>query len=178
MKIIAFESLAPVAEADFLPDSALLLPGRPMFYPESGAGWHLVPFTAVRLNRLGKGVAPKFATRYYDALAPALRLVLPGCQAPGLLSGMDASVVCGAWMEPHLFGSRLDALCGDHPLLFTAGPDAIAAAIAAVSRLTTVKMGDIILLPSPSAPIPATPRTRITLTAPSHPDPLLGLKIV
>lgn len=36
MKIIPFSSLGPVPEADFMPDSALLLPGRPMFYPEEG----------------------------------------------------------------------------------------------------------------------------------------------
>ena len=43
MKIIPFSSLGPVPEADFMPDSALLLPGRPMFYPEEGEGWVLQP---------------------------------------------------------------------------------------------------------------------------------------
>ncbi len=59
MKIIRFITLPPSHTLDFHPDSALLLPGRPMFYPDFGGEWVAFPMLAVRLNRLGKSVDRK-----------------------------------------------------------------------------------------------------------------------
>ncbi|MCM1163756.1 MAG: hypothetical protein NC339_05855 [Muribaculaceae bacterium] len=177
MKIIVFDHILPEAEADFMPDSALLLPGRPMFFPEEGSGWVLEPHVAVRLNRLGKGVSPRFAHRYYDALTLGLRLTLPGHPAPGLLSGMDASVVCGEWLEPERFAELGELTIKDTTLRLPFSPSDIAEAIAAVSRLTTIKMGDIVLLPTVAPSIAATPRTRLQ-TETIDGFQLLNLKIV
>ncbi|MCM1522270.1 MAG: hypothetical protein NC039_06420 [Muribaculaceae bacterium] len=177
MKIIPFKSITPEAEADFMPDSALLLPGRPMFFPEEGDGWRLEPHVAVRLNRLGKGVAPKFASRYYDAMTLALRLTLPGHRSPGLLSGMDASVVCGEWMALDDFMKLRSVSIEGDAIEMSADRDEIAAAIAAVSRLTTIKMGDIVLLPALTPTFGASPHTRVEVKT-ADGNVLLNLKIV
>lgn len=177
MKIIPFSTLGPVPEADFMPDSALLLPGRPMFYPEEGEGWQLQPLVAVHVNRLGKGIAPKFATRYYDGITVALRLTLSGHPSPGLLSGLDSSVVCGEWMAPDTVPAIIEADINGAPVTLTASPDDIAAALEAVSRLTIMKMGDIILLPPACPPLTATPRTHVEVRLTDGRMPL-NLKIV
>ena len=67
MKIIRLTGSEPLSDIDFHPDSALLLPGRPLFYPDFGGDWHACLFLAIRINRLGKSVSEKFAPRYYDS---------------------------------------------------------------------------------------------------------------
>ncbi len=177
MKIIPFSSLGPVPEADFMPDSALLLPGRPMFYPEEGEGWVLQPLVAVHVNRLGKGIAPKFATRYYDGVTVALRLMLPGHPSPGLMSGLDGSVVCGEWLAPDTVPAALEATVNGTPVSLTASADDIAKALEVVSRLTIMKMGDIVLLPPSCSPLPSSPRSHVTVALADGREPL-SLKIV
>lgn len=177
MKIIPFSTLGPVPEADFMPDSALLLPGRPMFYPEEGEGWQLQPLVAVHVNRLGKGIASKFATRYYDGITVGLRLMLPGHPSPGLLSGLDSSVVCGEWMAPETVPDVIEADINGTAVTLAARPDDIAAALVTVSRLTIMKMGDIVLLPPACPALPATPRTQVGVRLTDGRVPL-NLKIV
>lgn len=177
MKIIPFSTLGPVPEADFMPDSALLLPGRPMFYPEDGERWQLQPLVAVHVSRLGKGIAPKFATRYYDGITVGLRLTLQEHPSPGLLSGLDSSVVCGEWMAPDTVPAIIEADINGALVTLTARPADIAAALEAVSRLTIMKMGDIVLLPPACVALPANPRTHVEVRLPDGRMPL-NLKIV
>ena len=72
-----------MSDVDFHPDSALLLPGRPMFYPDFTGDWQAQLYMAVHINRLGKSVSTKFAPRYYDGASVAVRvepLLSPDCQ--------------------------------------------------------------------------------------------------
>lgn len=164
-------------DADFSPESALLLPGRPMFMPElaEGESVSLQPCVAVRVNRLGKSVSEKFAPRYIDAVAPALRMVFEPDLTPGLHSGMDSTVYVGGWRPalPTLMKAG-DTAIDPSPVT----PGRIAEALARVSRLTTMKMGDILLFPLPCPPlVPPPSKTHLTITTPAG-EPLLDVKIV
>ena len=50
------------------PDSAILKDGKPFFVPDFSAEVHYETEVVVRICRLGKNIAPRFAHRYYDAV--------------------------------------------------------------------------------------------------------------
>ena len=50
------------------PDSAILKDGKPFFIPDFSKEIHYETELVVRINRLGKNIAPRFANRYYDAV--------------------------------------------------------------------------------------------------------------
>ena len=52
-----------------MPDSALLRNNQPFFYPDFSSDIHYEVEIVVKLNRLGKNVASKFAHRYYNEIA-------------------------------------------------------------------------------------------------------------
>lgn len=198
MKIIRLISLSPESDVDIHPDSAMILPGRPLFMPEWGEGWAAGLYLAVRISRLGKNVARKFAPRYYDGITAALRVGLPaesGVPA-GLLSGMDSSVVHGEWQDAEGLKAPIAVSLGaplkwsassENRVEFAPMAEAVDAAIARVSEYMTLKMGDMILLPlqpggcqgtDGCAPIeiPLKEHTHVTLGL--NGNPVLDLKVV
>ncbi len=50
------------------PDSAILKDGKPFFIPDFSNEVHYETEVVVRICRLGKNIAPRFASRYYDAV--------------------------------------------------------------------------------------------------------------
>jgi 2-keto-4-pentenoate hydratase/2-oxohepta-3-ene-1,7-dioic acid hydratase in catechol pathway len=52
-----------------MPDSALLRNNQPFFYPDFSTDIHYEVEIVVKINRLGKNVATKFAHRYYSEIA-------------------------------------------------------------------------------------------------------------
>ena len=51
-------------------DSCLLNGRKPMFLPDGTSELGVTECVILRVSRLGKEIAPKFASRYYDAVAP------------------------------------------------------------------------------------------------------------
>jgi 2-keto-4-pentenoate hydratase/2-oxohepta-3-ene-1,7-dioic acid hydratase in catechol pathway len=51
------------------PDSALLRNNDPFFLPDFAQSFHHEVEIVVRINRLGKNIEERFATRYYDEIA-------------------------------------------------------------------------------------------------------------
>ena len=47
-------------------DSSIIQPGKPFFVPDFAPQFVMHPAIALRVNRLGKNVASRFAHRYYD----------------------------------------------------------------------------------------------------------------
>lgn len=138
--------LEPMAEdtrVEFIPDSALLLCGKPFFIPELPGPWTVTYYAAFRISRLGKSIAPRFAHRYYDAVAIAARPSTPA-DDPVIVSAMDGGIVLGEWI-PYDGERALEISVGD--ISITIAPDQIQldTAIARLSRLMTFKMGDIVL---------------------------------
>lgn len=50
------------------PDVALLRPGTPFFYPNFSKDIHFECELVVKINRVGKNIAAKFAHKYYDEI--------------------------------------------------------------------------------------------------------------
>ena len=51
------------------PDSALLRENKPFFLPDFSSEIHYEVEVVLKINRLGKNIAPQFASRYYDEFA-------------------------------------------------------------------------------------------------------------
>ena len=51
-------------------DSSMLVNRKPLFVPERIHALACLPCWVLRVSRLGKCIAPRFASRYYDAVAP------------------------------------------------------------------------------------------------------------
>ncbi|WP_430816463.1 fumarylacetoacetate hydrolase family protein [Carboxylicivirga sp. RSCT41] len=51
------------------PDSALLLKNKPFFIPDFAEEFHHEVELVVKINRIGKNIAPQFAHRYYEEIA-------------------------------------------------------------------------------------------------------------
>ncbi len=153
---------ATLPEWTLISGSSILQGGNPYFVPDFAGRFTATPALAVKIGKLGKGIAPRFAGRYVDSVAPALLFVaedlLQNLRSRGLpwtrAVSYDRCLALGA------FESRpLDSLeeCsveirlteGDHTetstLRLSEGVSSIAATISAISRDNTLKTGDIIL---------------------------------
>lgn len=71
-----------------MPDSALLRNNQPFFYPHFSKNIHYEVEIVVKLNRLGKNVAAKFAHRYYSEIGIGIdftaRDLQKNCKEKGL----------------------------------------------------------------------------------------------
>lgn len=164
------------AEARIVPDSALLLPGRPLFVPDLGSGWQAQPVVALRVCRLGRDISPKFASRYVDGVTVGLWLRLPDPGdhlSAGLLDALDSSLALGRWLEVPPSPVEIVTPAATVTVDFSAE---IAAAVSAVSRYATLKMGDVILTALAGPPVDLTPGTR--LEAKAGADEVLSVKII
>ena len=70
MKIIGFVYDDGEAQMVLKGDSCLLNNRKPMFVPDWTQELGVTECMILRVSRLGKGIARKFASRYYDAVAP------------------------------------------------------------------------------------------------------------
>lgn len=146
------------------PESALLKEGKPFFIPDFATDFQYETELVVRINRLGKNIASRFASRYYEEITVGIDLTARDLQnefrAGGLpwelAKGFDGSAVIGDFIPINQyediqqihFSLRLgeDVLqkgyTGD--MLFSV--DEI---IAYVSRFMTLKIGDLIFTGTP-----------------------------
>ena len=59
-----------------MPDSALLRNNQPFFYPDFSNDIHYEVEIVVKINRLGKNIAAKFAHRYYNEIGIGIDIFL------------------------------------------------------------------------------------------------------
>ena len=146
------------------PDSALLKGGKPFFVPDFTQRCDYELEIVVRINRLGKTIAPRFASRYYDALTVGIDFTARDLQQRfrqkglpwDLCKGFDGSAVIGDFVAKEdlpdinsLF-FRLDidgktvqsGFSGD--MLYK-----VDELIAYVSRFFTLKTGDLLFTGTP-----------------------------
>ncbi len=147
------------------PDSAILKDGKPFFIPDFSNEVHYETELVVRINRLGKNIAPRFANRYYDALTVGIDFTARDLQRkfreagnPWELSkGFDSSAAIGTFVPVDRykdiqnlnFSLMIDGLEVQHgctvDMLFKV--DQI---IAYVSQFVTLKIGDLLFTGTPS----------------------------
>lgn len=170
MKLLVCSFAGRGVEVEVLADSSLTLPGRPTFLPDLPEvdSWKVVPMVAVRVSRLGKGVAGKFVSRYHDAVTVACRLLPFGADGElmkGIASVIDYGLTLGNWV-PAASEASVRLQCGKAAVEWAAESEAVRASIVELSRLATLKIGDVILLPFPGAEaMEATVGTKITAKA-------------
>lgn len=148
------------------PDSALLKDGKPFFLPDFSDEVHYETELVVRICRLGKHIAPRFAHRYYDAVTVGIDFTARDLQRrfreaghPWELSkAFDNSAAIGNFVSLQQVGSNVQNLdfhldidgktvqCGNTAdMLFEV--DEI---IAYVSRFMTLKIGDLLFTGTPA----------------------------
>ncbi|MDO4950187.1 MAG: fumarylacetoacetate hydrolase family protein [Bacteroidales bacterium] len=145
------------------PDSALLQGGRPFFIPDHCPEPDYETELVVRVSRLGKYIAPRFAHRYYDAVTVGIdftnRELQKQMRAKGLpweiCKGFDSSAVVGRFVELPAPIQQLDfhldidgqtVQTGNTADMTTTVDDIIAYA----SQFFTLKMGDLIFTGTPA----------------------------
>ncbi len=146
------------------PDSALLKDGKPFFIPEFSKQVDYETELVVRICRLGKNIAPRFAHRYYDAVTVGIDFTARDLQTEyrekglpwELCKGFDNSAAIGTFVPMERFADiqqlqfslEIDGNEVQHgntaDMLFTV--DQI---IAHVSRFMTLKIGDLIYTGTP-----------------------------
>lgn len=130
-------------------DSCLLNGRKPFFVPDWTNEVGVSDCIILRVSRLGKEIAPKFADRYYDAIAPGADFtaldVLREAQAAGKpwtkAIAFDYSLAIGEFVEPSAFSLQLS----DYILT----PEE---AIAEASKVMTIRQGDLIYIQAKQAP--------------------------
>lgn len=148
------------------PDSALLRDGKPFFLPDFSDDVQYETEVVVRICRLGKHIAPRFASRYYDAVTVGIDFTARDLQnrfrASGLpwelSKGFDNSAAIGRFIPLEQLGGNVQQLdfrldidgrevqrgC-TADMLFRV--DDI---LSYVSRFMTLKMGDLLFTGTPA----------------------------
>jgi 2-keto-4-pentenoate hydratase/2-oxohepta-3-ene-1,7-dioic acid hydratase in catechol pathway len=147
------------------PDTALLKNGKPFFIPDFSHEIHYEAELVVRISRLGKYIASRFANRYYDAVTVGIDFTARDMQREfrrkgypwELCKGFDDSAAIGTFVFKERFtdvqqvGFHLnidgkEAQRG-HTSGMLFGVDDV---IAYVSRFMTLKMGDLLFTGTPA----------------------------
>ena len=89
------------------PDSAILKDGKPFFLPDFSNEVHYETEVVVRICRLGKCIAPRFAHRYYDAVTVGIDFTARDMQRRfrevgnpwELCKGFDGSAAIGSFLQ-------------------------------------------------------------------------------
>ncbi|MDE5842696.1 MAG: hypothetical protein K2H35_03035 [Muribaculaceae bacterium] len=147
------------------PDSCWLLSNRPLFVPDFAPEFIALPALALKIGRLGKTVALRFAHRYISEFTAAL-LILPRRAAEAWAAGenppaadlcFDNAIVVGDWMKlnpDYLTDTiKFNIFITDQKqnkskqMHLYATPAEIYPLICDTSKTNILKMGDLMLLP-------------------------------
>ena len=146
-------------------DSSLLKPGKPFFVPDFMGRIDYEAELVVRISRLGKTIAERFAHRYYDAVTLGVDFTARDLQRKlrseglpwELCKGFDGSAAIGEWVDKAKFlsvqriGFRFSVngetrqMGQTADMLYT-----IDQLIAYVSRFFTLKTGDLLYTGTPA----------------------------
>jgi 2-keto-4-pentenoate hydratase/2-oxohepta-3-ene-1,7-dioic acid hydratase in catechol pathway len=93
------------------PDSAILKDGKPFFIPDFSKRVEYETELVVRICRLGKNIAPRFANRYYDAVTVGIDFTARDLQSEfrtkglpwELCKGFDNSAAIGEFVPVNRF---------------------------------------------------------------------------
>ena len=154
MKIIGFIDYNGRTEMVLKGDSCLLNGRKPMFIPDWTEELYVTPCLILRVSRLGKEIAWKYAGRYYDATAPGADFVAMDKWREAVQAGnpwtkaiaFDYSLAIGEWSDVQ----RDDVLCTKDTYVMT--PEK---AIVEASKLMTIRQGDLIYIQQRNACRPA-----------------------
>ena len=167
------------------PDSALLKDGKPFFLPDFSDEIQYEAEVVVRICRLGKHIAPRFARRYYDAATVGIdftaRDVQRRCMAEGLPWEICKAFDHSAALSPQFIS--LSELGGDvqnlhfemslNDQIRQQGDTAqmifsVNRIVSYLSQFFTLKMGDLIFTGTPVGVGPVKPGDHIRASLEGH----------
>ena len=147
-------------------DSALLKNGKPFFIPDFSSEIHHEIEVVVRINKLGKHIAVRFASRYYDEVTVGIDFTARDLQRRLRAEGMpweisksfDHSAALGTFVPLSEIGGqsdRLDFRLLKNGALVQQGNTgqlifSVNEIIAYASRFFTLKIGDMIFTGTPA----------------------------
>ena len=155
-------------------DSSILYTGRPFFVPDFAQQFVACPSIVVRTGRLGKCIAPKFASRYWDAFTAAftVQAVNDSDAHTGALDrAFDGAAIVGEWVSTSTIDDPMHAavsimvngeMVSQHCLAdMTHSLDDL---LADISKRCSIKMGDLIFTGDAGSGHVLTPGDRLTAT--------------
>lgn len=141
----------------FLADSSLTNGGKPFFIPDFANEFEAIPVVALRINRLGKSIAPKFAGRYYCEFATAIHFrakdlmeTLVGRRlSADMATSFDRSLIMGEWL-PAPLEDDIKVVMSKNGFPVSEFDSkrltlSIKETVSEASRSNTLKMGDLII---------------------------------
>ncbi len=145
MKIIGFTKIDGTLQMVLKSDSCLLVNRKPFFTPDNAEDLRMSRCVVLRVSRLGKSIEPRFASRYYDAMALGIDFVAWDKLSEARQKGnswteaidFDYSLAVGEWIET---GDCASAKLSEGLVI---SPEE---AVAQVSRLMTIRQGDLIYI--------------------------------
>lgn len=147
------------------PDIALLRPGTPFFYPNFSKDIHFECELVVKIDRVGKNIAEKFAHKYYSEIGLGIdftaRDLQQQCKEKGhpweIAKGFEGSAPISAEFIPksELDVSKLTFSLAQNGTIVQQGDSSdmiftIDQIIAYISQFMTLKKGDLIYTGTPS----------------------------
>lgn len=159
MKVIGFTgnydaSAATTPSCYLMADSSVLYTGRPFFIHDFAEAFVAAPSIVVRMGRLGKCVAPKFAHRYWDAVTAGFNVQACRSRDAGLEAldrAFDGAAIVGDWVPVSSLDDVLhavvevkvdDTVVSRRCLADMVMP--LADMVSAVSTRCSIKMGDLL----------------------------------
>lgn len=130
-------------------DSCLLNGRKPMFIPDWTTELGVTDCIILRVSRLGKEIALKYADRYYDAIAPGADFIALDIAREAQQAGIpwtkaiafDYSLAIGEFGEPSAFSIQ-------HSEWLMTPEEAIVEA----SKVMTIRQGDLIYIQAKQTP--------------------------
>ena len=152
MKIIGFVYNEGQPQMVLKGDSCLLNGRKPLFIPDWTQELCVTECLILRVSRLGKEIAPKFANRYYDAIAPGADFIAMDIAREAQQAGkpwtkalaFDYSLAIGEWINNDEMSAT--ALLNEELII---SPEE---AIAEASKVMTIRQGDLIYIQVKQAP--------------------------
>lgn len=153
-------SIYPEASLTILPETSLLIAKRPLFLPDMRGPIKANLVWAIRIDRLGRCVAERFADRYYDKVTIGVAMVAEGYRSDLLAVGgsdiiarsFDGAVCLGEWEETeHLttIKGRVSLDCLTAEFEEENWRNKANNLVSLVSKYQTIRQGDILLVQTP-----------------------------
>ena len=168
-------------------DSSLLTNRKPLFVPEGCEQLCALPCWVLRVSRLGRSIAPKFASRYYDAVAAGLDFFAADRLQQAIAAGQpwteaiafEGSLAVGTWEQIEPVSCPLQPLPqpgdGQHKWLIerngetaqevawdsVAMAETFSQAIARISNMVTIRQGDLLYVAHPYARMALQPEDKV-----------------
>ncbi len=165
--IAELDNEKPVDPVLFIkPDSAILPPRNPLYLPDFAKDFHYEVELVIKINKLGKHIAPEFAHRYYDEIGLGLDITARDLQSQLKAKGLpwekakafdNSAVVSPVFIPKDELGNlnRIKFSLKRNDVVVQEGHTAdmlwkIDELISYISKYFTLKKGDLIFTGTPA----------------------------